>query len=128
MVKELVYAPPEPIQTPPEESLALVPVAWKPREVSFLASSDVRPEDVPPVEPVELGCEAVAVLVAVFAVFVAVFVVAVVVAKVVAVLLWLVDGWFVVTDTVEAVEGGLGLPHPYPGSRAASARLWTILN
>lgn len=116
-MKELVYGPPEPIQTPPEESLALVPVAWKPREVSLLASSDVRLEDVPPLVLVELGCEAVAVLV-----------VAVVVAKVVAVLLWMVDGWFVVIGTVEAVEGGLGLPHPYPGSRARSARSRTSLD
>lgn len=135
-MKEEVYAPPEPIQTPPEESLALVPMAWNPRVVSLLASSGVRLEDMPPLVLVELGCEAVAVLVAVLAVFVAAFViavviavvVAVVVARVVAALLWLVGGWFVVSDTVEGDEGGLGLPHPNAGSRARSARSWTSLD
>lgn len=126
-MKVLVYAPPEPIQTPPEESLALVPVAWKPREVSLLASSGVRAEDVPPVEPVELGCVAVDNVVAVTALVVPGFVTAVFVAVLVAVLPWLTEGWVVVTDTVEAVEGGLGLPHLPSGSRALSARLWTTL-
>lgn len=96
--------------------MALMPVAWKPIEVSLEASADVRSEDDPP-DPVEVGWDPVAVFVAVSAV------------GTVATVLCC---WLEVTDVVELVDGVegvtgvLGLPRPPPGPRATGARRWTL--